>query len=59
MALAQSSGPPNDSEGWLVLLGILGVLFVSHAVLTWVVMLHPGCAGEFRPDAARTDYLEP
>jgi hypothetical protein len=46
--LAQGTAPSGSDVWLLVLVGVVGVAFVAHAVLSWVVMFHPACADEFR-----------
>ena len=57
-AVTQNGPPTRNDPFWSMVAGFFAVLFVIHAVLTWVVMFHPACAGEFRPAAqARSDYF--
>jgi GYF domain 2 len=49
MAQSGAPGAPGGSATvWLALGGIVGLLFVAHAVLSWVVMFHPACSRQFR-----------
>ena len=46
--MAQSGAPGDSATVWLALGGIVALLFVAHAVLSWVVMFHPACSRQFR-----------
>jgi GYF domain 2 len=47
--LFQSPLPADYEIGGQVLTALVGLVFTAHATLTWVVMFHPACAGQFRP----------
>lgn len=57
--LFQSPLPADYEIGGQALTALVGLVFTAHATLTWVVMFHPACAGQFRPPVWSQSGEEP